>query len=143
MSSYYGSKRFPYLYDARHTIEELEEMYERTDNREKKRQIRRIINERINPPKEKSDAYAWSQKHNFLLFMGGGLSGNIGSMLAAMRGLQKNSIYRRYSAEYREILEAIQDVDEALKRVLFLLKNISALRKEDRADEKQHRANRP
>lgn len=143
MSSYYGSKRFPYLYDASHTIEELEEMYERTDNREKKRQIRRIINERINPPKEKSDAYAWSQKHNFLLFMGGGLSGNIGSMLAAMRGLQKNSVYRRYSAEYREVLEAIQEAETALKRALFLLKNISALRKEDRADEKQHRANRP
>lgn len=33
MPSYYGSKKFPYLYNARHTIEELEELYERTGDR--------------------------------------------------------------------------------------------------------------
>lgn len=146
MSLYSGKKKFPYLYDSMHTIQDLEDMYEQADSPEKKRQIRRLINEKINPSKPKSEAHTWSQVHNFMLFMIKGVRGNMGAVrrrLEDIGGNAKkvpNTIFKRYSAEYREVWEDIHRIQKELAALNKKLETISALRKQDKKDD---RANRP
>ena len=145
MSLYSRKKKFPYLYDSMHTIQELEDMYDRTDDREKKRQIRKLINERFDPHKPKSDAYEWSQKHNFALFMLGGIKGNIGAVCRELGALFSqrriiNGVYKRYELEYKEALTEILEIQKKLNSLEKKLRAISALRKEDKIDDRANRS---
>lgn len=146
MSLYSGKKKFPYLYDSLHTIQDLEDMYEQAEDKEKKRQIRRLINEKINPPKPRSEAHTWSQAHNFMLFMIKGVRGNMGAIirrLADLRGAPgraPNEVLKRYGAEYQEVWSELFAVQKKLLMIERKLKAISDLRKQDKIDD---RANRP
>lgn len=145
MSLYPGKKKFPYLYDSLHTIQDLEDMYEQAEDKEKKRQIRRLINERNNPQKEKSEAHEWSQKHNFALFMIGGIKGNIGAVRRDLGSLFSqrritNGIYKRYELEYKEVLAEIFEIQKKLNSLEKKLRAISALRKQDKIDDRANRS---
>lgn len=145
MYLYSGKKKFPYLYDSMHTIQDLENMYEQAEDKEKKRQIRRLINEKNNPQKEKSEAYEWAQKHNFALFMIGGIKGNIGAVHRDLGSLFSqrritNGIYKRYELEYKEVLAEIFEIQKKLNSLEKKLRTISALRKQDKIDDRANRS---
>lgn len=138
----YRQKRYPWIYDARWTVAQLEWHYKNATDSTLKQVLRKLINSRTNPYESKNPNLEWSQKHNWALFSIMGAQ-RISTTLWGLAGLLKsNPVAQQFSGEYNRAMLALMEAEKQLKEAEGILRLITTQKKEKDAGN-NNRVSRP
>lgn len=130
MSYPYRPNKYQWVYDARWTVEQLEEHYKNATDSTLKQVIRKRINERTRPIEKKNENLKWSQTHNWALFSVMGAQRISTTMWNLSYLLRDNTVAQQFQAEYNRAMCAMMEAEKQLKEAEGILRLITAQKKE-------------